>query len=71
MKADVAELADALDSKSGGRKAVWVRPPPSAPLKGVYEKVINLCKLFRKSQFEPIVVLEFNKLNISKKLSVK
>ena len=31
MSADVAELADALDSKSGGRKAVWVRPPPSAP----------------------------------------
>ena len=30
-KADVAELADALDSKSGIRKDVWVRPPPSAP----------------------------------------
>ena len=30
--ADVAELADALDSKSGTRKSVWVRPPPSAPL---------------------------------------
>jgi hypothetical protein len=29
--ADVAELADALDSKSGTRKSVWVRPPPSAP----------------------------------------
>lgn len=29
--ADVAELADALDSKSGIRKGVWVRPPPSAP----------------------------------------
>ena len=29
--ADVAELADALDSKSGNRKVVWVRPPPSAP----------------------------------------
>jgi L-ribulose-5-phosphate 3-epimerase len=28
----VAELADALDSKSGTRKSVWVRPPPSAPL---------------------------------------
>ena len=31
--ADVAELADALDSKSGNRKVVWVRPPPSAPMK--------------------------------------
>jgi hypothetical protein len=30
----VAELADALDSKSSGRKAVWVRaPPPAMPLK--------------------------------------
>jgi hypothetical protein len=26
-------LADALDSKSGIREDVWVRPPPSAPLK--------------------------------------
>ena len=31
--ADVAELADAPDSKSGTRKSVWVRPPPSAPCK--------------------------------------
>jgi uncharacterized protein len=29
----VAELADAPDSKSGGRKAVWVRFPPRAPFK--------------------------------------
>ena len=28
----MAELADALDSKSGIRKDVWVRPPPSAPI---------------------------------------
>src|SRR5277367_1982490 len=29
--ADVAELADALDSKSSARKGVWVRFPPSVP----------------------------------------
>src|SRR5437868_2692368 len=28
--AEVAELADAPDSKSGARKGVWVRSPPSA-----------------------------------------
>ncbi len=32
MGARVAELADALDSKSSGRKPVWVRLPPLAPL---------------------------------------
>jgi hypothetical protein len=30
FQADVAELADATDSKSVARKGVWVRPPPSA-----------------------------------------
>jgi hypothetical protein len=35
LVADVAELADALDSKSGIRKDVWVRPPPSAPWQGI------------------------------------
>ena len=30
VNADVAELADALDSKSSARKGVWVRLPPSA-----------------------------------------
>src|SRR5919199_184505 len=29
-RAEVAELADAPDSKSGGLRAVWVRSPPSA-----------------------------------------
>ena len=34
--AGVAELADALDSKSSGRKAVWVRaPPPALPRKRI------------------------------------
>ncbi len=30
LPAEVAELVDAADSKSVGRKAVWVRAPPSA-----------------------------------------
>ena len=30
--AGVAELADALDSKSSGRKVVWVRAPPPATI---------------------------------------
>ena len=30
--AGVAELADALDSKSSGRKVVWVRAPPPASM---------------------------------------
>jgi hypothetical protein len=33
--ADVAELADALDSKSSIFTDVWVRPPPSAPYKSM------------------------------------
>ena len=37
LVADVAELADALDSKSSTRKSVWVRPPPSAP----YHKLVT------------------------------
>jgi hypothetical protein len=37
VTAGVAELADALDSKSSGRKAVWVRPPPPA-LSRLYAK---------------------------------
>src|SRR4051812_7579566 len=38
FRADVAELADALDSKSGTRKSVWVRPPPSAPMQKIRGK---------------------------------
>jgi hypothetical protein len=35
-EAGVAELADALDSKSSGRKAVWVRAPPPAILLSMF-----------------------------------
>ena len=35
--AGVAELADALDSKSSDRKIVWVRAPPPALFVGVME----------------------------------
>ncbi len=31
QKAEVAEQADAPDSKSGDGDIMWVRPPPSAP----------------------------------------
>src|SRR5262245_11967245 len=44
-QADVAELADALDSKSGTRKGVWVRPPPSAPLLGSFCKGAGVLQL--------------------------
>jgi hypothetical protein len=37
--AGVAELADALDSKSSDRKIVWVRaPPPASPLKRFFQR---------------------------------
>ena len=37
--AGVAELADALDSKSSDRKVVWVRaPPPASPLKRFFPR---------------------------------
>ena len=38
--ARVAELADAPDSKSGGRKIVWVQVPSLAPEK-LYLSVLN------------------------------
>jgi hypothetical protein len=42
----VAELADALDSKSSTRKGVWVRSPPPAHLyNAFYEReLIKYCK---------------------------
>ena len=36
VPAEVVELADAPDSKSGGSDIVWVRVPPSAPKATVY-----------------------------------
>ena len=54
ISADVAELADALDSKSGGRKAVWVRPPPSAPFKFLNCLLLEMCiGIFKKCAFTP------------------
>ena len=49
----MAELADALDSKSSGRKAVWVRPPPSVPPRLAYECPGGLLIFWTKvSRFE-------------------
>jgi hypothetical protein len=45
-KAGVAELADALDSKSSGRKAVWVRAPPPAD---------SLRLGVERSTFQPVI----------------
>ncbi len=43
MVAGVAESADALDSKSGTRKGVWVRPPPPAPpTTSAYDSTLDL-----------------------------
>src|SRR5258708_8992708 len=58
--ADVAELADALDSKSGIRKDVWVRPPPSAPL-----KIQRVTPVFTTSLESTMVRMEVLKSGIS------
>jgi hypothetical protein len=49
--AGVAELADALDSKSSGRKVVWVRAPPPA-----MNSQFNVrCRMFSVRRNRPIV----------------
>ena len=48
-RARVAELADAPDSKSGGRKAVMVRPHSRAPKSlSFFEKLVE-----KPSTFDP------------------
>ena len=48
----MAELADALDSKSGIREDVWVRPPPSAPSRSrIYFFVVGLNVLVPLASF--------------------
>jgi hypothetical protein len=46
----VAKLADALDSKSGSRKGVWVRIPPSVPLNFLIIFVIKFLLQARRDQ---------------------
>lgn len=40
-RAGVAELVDAPDSKSGGGDTVWVRVPPSVPMKNFLTVLIG------------------------------
>jgi hypothetical protein len=42
LRAGVAELADALDSKSSDRKIVWVRSPPPASLAALNVKGVSI-----------------------------
>ena len=44
----MAELADALDSKSSGRKAVWVRAPPPAVSFGCWTLGVRCSKTLIK-----------------------
>src|SRR5690606_35747157 len=47
--AGVAELADALDSKSSSRKRVWVRfPPPALPRKALGPQVESFFRFWRR-----------------------
>ena len=49
--AEVAELVDALDSKSSDRKIVWVRVPPSVQYRAI---ILNwVVALFICSSFQP------------------
>lgn len=55
--AGVAELVDASDSKSDGGDTVWVRVPPSVPLKN-FKSYVSLTML---NQYY-FIFLIFNKL---------
>ena len=54
--ADVAELADALDSGSSGGNFIWVQVPSSAPTKKVMTNGHHLFGLIRYKDAEPLAV---------------
>ena len=49
----MAELADAPDSKSGDRKVVWVRPPPSARAFGTVGRAAPVGQRSRRAAGAP------------------